>query len=574
MHILPDLIDHNALARQRAADLEIAFQQGRYYRYIWPWHSLGITLLILYMLAPPSKSRLYFLARYPLYAFASYQSIAAFLFCRTASPPAAYGIGIINAFALAWLAFHLIWRDTRTESLVLAWSDGSYRDGDGSEDDAAGIPKDGTASTGVDTVNDRPQLRHRTDAFAANFMQQEAEEPYRNSGSKSSHSDTPVPQLEACRIESTEDELRPQTQRRYYWQPLPASLWPRISWIVTILLSLRGEGTTHGIASLPPFPAHMTHSLRETSPSIPPPSFTTDPRTPLTYFRTRSATTRFFTIVFLRTYLLTDLAKFLVSFDPFFIGLCHIDSPLTFPIPAAFQNAIFARTIRLALSAFSMHSILTLLTSLFPLFFLSALNARPEPSLYPSVFGASYLHIISTTGLAGTWSLWWHQMFRLSLSAPHKPVCSWLHISPESNAGKVLGLCIAFALSAAIHAAGSTTNIGPSEPWMKSGLFFALQPLGILFEMGVKAGARQMGVARLVPGWLKRLLLLVWVHVWFYHTAWLFATDVATGGVWLTEPVPVSLIAGVMGRGWWRWEWWMGPRWVWGERFWERGIAF
>lgn len=52
-----------------------------------------------------------------------------------------------------------------------------------------------------------------------------------------------------------------------------------------------------------------------------------------------------------------------------------------------------------------------------------------------------------------------------------------------------------------------------------------------------------------------RLVRLVYVHVWFYHTAPLLMDDFARGGLWLYEPAPISplraLGLGVRGDGWW-----------------------
>lgn len=585
-NLSPPAPDYATLARQRAADLEITFRDGRYYRYIWPWDCLGITLLILYMLAPPNTSRTYVNIRYPLYAFAVYQSIRAFVFCRSASPPAAYGIGIINSFALAWFAFHLIWRDTRTQSLALAWTDVGDTPLSEAKDETQDGSDSGSASTARVAESDKTQLRHRTDAFATQFMQsQEIKEPYRNVSSRSTDRGTSMSKSKAqSRNNGSDAKLHPQ--RQYYWQGLPEQLLPRTSWIMTMILSLRGEGTTHGVASLPSFPAHIISSLQLNSPAIPKPAFITEPRTPLKHFPTVSATTRYFGLLFIRTYLLTDLAKNLIAHDPFFTGLVSIDDAIPEPfitahIPNALRKIIaFAchdptliRIIRLALSATSMLSILTFLTTVFPLFFLGLLNARPESSLYPSVFGANYLSIMASTGLAGIWSLWWHQMFRLSLSAPHEPLCKYLRISTSSGPGKVLGLLIAFAISAAIHAAGSTTNLGASRPWAGSAAFFAVQPVGILLEMAVKMGVKRSGISSVLPRGMGKVLRVVWVHAWFFYTAPLFATDVARGGVWLTEPVPVSIVGGLTGKGWVKWEAWMLPQMVWGASWWERGIA-
>jgi hypothetical protein len=59
---------------------------------------------------------------------------------------------------------------------------------------------------------------------------------------------------------------------------------------------------------------------------------------------------------------------------------------------------------------------------------------------------------------------------------------------------------------------------------------------------------------------------------WLALTGPLLVDDFARCGVWLFEPVPVSLVRGLTGQGWWCW----GGRWVgwWqGRYWWETGIA-
>lgn len=45
---------------------------------------------------------------------------------------------------------------------------------------------------------------------------------------------------------------------------------------------------------------------------------------------------------------------------------------------------------------------------------------------------------------------------------------------------------------------------------------------------------------------------------WLYLTGPLLADDFARCGIWLFEPVPVSIVRGGLGERWWCW----GGRWV------------
>lgn len=76
----------------------------------------------------------------------------------------------------------------------------------------------------------------------------------------------------------------------------------------------------------------------------------------------------------------------------------------------------------------------------------------------------------------------------------------------------------------------------------------------------------------------RRMGNLVFVGLWMLLTCWPLAIDFASAGVFLLEPVPVSIFRGLgfgLGPGWW-WRW--GPEymltWYSGKRWWESGFCF
>jgi hypothetical protein len=107
--------------------------------------------------------------------------------------------------------------------------------------------------------------------------------------------------------------------------------------------------------------------------------------------------------------------------------------------------------------------------------------------------------------------------------------------------------------------------------------FFLLQAAGIFTEVATTQAAKSKGLGRNIPSWLRKIFTFVYVHVWFYYTAHLLCDDFAQGGVWLFEPVPVSLFRGLgLGPdprdGWWCWGGQL-LRWHSGDRWWRSGIA-
>jgi hypothetical protein len=128
-----------------------------------------------------------------------------------------------------------------------------------------------------------------------------------------------------------------------------------------------------------------------------------------------------------------------------------------------------------------------------------------------------------------------------------------------------------------VHAAGSLTCAGPTRPVRGPLAFFLLQALGVFVEGAV---AQALGTQRRGPAWAMRVWRFAYVHTWFYYTAHLLCDDFASGGIWLFEPVPVSLFRGLgFGAdprdGWWCWGGVLDVlRWHRGETWWGSGIAF
>jgi hypothetical protein len=104
-----------------------------------------------------------------------------------------------------------------------------------------------------------------------------------------------------------------------------------------------------------------------------------------------------------------------------------------------------------------------------------------------------------------------------------------------------------------------------------------LQPLGIGLQMAFTALLDNVGLKKRLPGWIGGLGNFLYVHVWFYWTAPILTDDFARGGVWLFEPIPVSILRGLGlglgGEGWWCWKGKL-VGWYTGERWWQSGIAF
>lgn len=170
-------------------------------------------------------------------------------------------------------------------------------------------------------------------------------------------------------------------------------------------------------------------------------------------------------------------------------------------------------------------------------------------------------------------------MFRAGISRPVAPTSSYsllrtFNLAPRSRRARFLQLIVAFTLTGSIHALAAYTSFPPNpanppRPVMGSGLFFVLQALGIVVQTAAAEGLR----SKTWPGWIRGVGNWMFVVGWLYWTGPMLTGDFARCGVWLFEPLPVSLCRGLLGQGWWHW----GGRWaglVWeGAPWYRRGIA-
>ena len=204
---------------------------------------------------------------------------------------------------------------------------------------------------------------------------------------------------------------------------------------------------------------------------------------------------------------------------------------------------------------------------------LSALipGGRAELWNHTSIFG-DFSQVLDR-GLAGFWAAWWHQTFRFGFKAPTNWLVRHGWLDPKASSTQVVKLGLAFLGSSILHACGSYTAVPDTKQW-RAPLFFSLQFLGIFVQASavVALGDRLAGL----PRWAARTGNALFVVAWLYCTAKPFMDDVSSAGLWLLEPVPVSLFRW-LGQGhpsdsWWRWGEDMGGLWYSGKHWWQSGM--
>ncbi|KAL8639399.1 MAG: hypothetical protein Q9228_003566 [Teloschistes exilis] len=478
--------------------------------------------------------------KYPLFALIIYLSVTSIRDCRSPSVTVGYGIGLLNAWTILWSATLIIFNDARRDYRRIERQE--------REDTAAADERDF-----VENIQGETSALDGSTMDGLKALHPVAEIPQTFTGK-----DESVSLVESPEVFGPQDPIPSDSLQTYIWQSLPATFVHRCDFIMDLVTNFRGLRWTHQVPGTLPPPVHIREVL--TDPAPPP------PLPPHKYPSHRSLL-----ISSLQRFILCSLTldgfKYVASLDPYFFAQ-GTSSPSPFPAP---------RTTRLVISVFFAYASLLNIFLLAPLGLACALGPRalgPHAStwLYPPYFGP--LRQISEKGLAGLWGGWWHQLFRYAFETAGEFIGgTCLRLPKKSVPGSVVRVTAAFVCSGILHACASYTSILPSHPIKGSFLFFALQPVGIVGQRALSIWLKKEGYREAIPPWMRGVGNVAVVLVWCWLTGPLIADDFAAVGIWLYEPLPISLIRGVRGEGWWRWggEW---VRWYSGDRWWRSGLVF
>ena len=501
--------DHLAISAQHIATLRAHFAQHTYEPLaLSPYRSAGTLLLAAYLLLPlrPSSPFVRNL-RFPVWLFYTASCIDSLIWTRTSSHGVAYIIGAAFAFGPMWTATLLVFRDARREARRV---------------ERRRVVRGGERDEGVETTG--------RENGAVDSRGLHKRKPHASPSAKA---------------DADSDEFE------YFWQPLPPDLPTRLNWVVDLGLALRGAGWAHQIRTLPGPPPRITATL----PS--PPRSSSATAAP----RSRAAVLRRELTILATRYLLIDALKVLAMHDPYFLslGAAH---PLPPSFPAILADSPWRLRVARSLAVFALTrcalelvyasvalSCLCLLPS-------HVLGLRGEPWYYPAFYGP--VSAIPKGGLAGFWGTYWHQLLRLGLETPGAAIVRWLGWERRKALAKLVSVALAFACSGMVHWSASHLSAGVAHPTGTSLAFFALQVVGLVGETALKTYLKRSGVAERVPRIVRESLNFLGVAAWLLATSPLFADDVAGCGVFLFEPVAISVVrmagfGGADGR-WWRWQ--------------------
>ncbi|RMJ28382.1 hypothetical protein PHISP_00769 [Aspergillus sp. HF37] len=344
------------------------------------------------------------------------------------------------------------------------------------------------------------------------------------------------------------------------WQTYPQPFLHRLNWALGLLFNLRGPEWNWRISTLGPFPEPVNVQLNQhhlDEPYGPKGAGYPSPKARLTAA----------CLTYLKSYLCLDVAKCVMMRDPYFWGVVSPSPPPPFPFDFLTGLPVLVRLYRLHVTAFGMISSMVYICSLNPITFLGLSLAFPKasrsltdvpldaPWLYSGAFGPFVVSVLDH-GLAGCWGQWWHQLFRFGFTSPARWLLSLLPAKLASNSHfrRIAMALIAFLISGTLHACGSYTQNADTKPLSGAFLYFVVQAAGVMIQSIFSKTVVPKIYHGEVPRWLRRAANFVFAYVWLMSSGSLIADDFARGGVWLTEPIPVSPFRGLRGEGWWCWH--------------------
>jgi hypothetical protein len=527
--------------RQRQDDYDAALSAGSIDPFVYPQETISAVVLflaILFVPRLPVTQRVKRITSVSAFVVVFCLCFSTIYRCRTIALAGGYGIGLMCAWGIVASGYLLLFNDPGTAFQRLERRDLKSENG---------------------VVTERSRKSNGSVASGRNFE---------NLGESASLSKRIWGVNGPAHTPSMEKQQhQDQPQYTLVWQGFPESLAHRVDWAVDLATSFRGVHWNWRISTLPQGDIPLQKS------SIPA-SYTLRSSPTSTMQALRRQAIRDFTV----QYVFIDVVKTITLTDPYFHGTASFSSPSPWPFLTGHNT--LTGFVRLLLSLAGVLSALTFIFSLSPLIFPllpPSLTLAPlhEPALYPPYWGAIGASILDK-GLPGLWGKWWHQMFRFGISEPSRYLISALALPPRSQAARIISVIIAFAISGAIHGCASYTSFLPSQPFSGPLAFFILQGLGVLGQPALlKLFSANIYDTRKLPSWLRRCGNGLFVIAWLFLTGPLLANDFARCGIWLFEPLPISIFRGLLGQGLWCWSgqrvmWWHGRK---GESWWRKGIA-
>ncbi|APA06584.1 hypothetical protein SS1G_12696 [Sclerotinia sclerotiorum 1980 UF-70] len=361
------------------------------------------------------------------------------------------------------------------------------------------------------------------------------------------------------------------TEFEYYWQSYPDNIRERLDWISDLVINFRGPGWNWTISTLPKPPPFIYAKLGEPADEA---SKNNKSSTGIKRFTTRLEILRTQVPRFIIGYFLLDAVKTTMMNDSYFwLGPNDYAMSAHAAAMSPLIRCVYRELLSIAgvLISLDMAFLLAPITGCLLLGPSSFMGLRGEPWYYATTWGS--FSVIANKGLAGLWGGAWHQIFRLIFSAPTNHLIANRYLNPKSSITKLIASIFAFGISGVLHASGSISQIPSTKPWNPP-IFFMLQALGIYLQTGLCTLFGKY--IKKIPKPIRQTTNVVYALSWGLLTGWWLADDFARGGIWLYEPIPISIFRGLgfagKDHGWWCWEH-IGVGWYTGEHWWQSGVT-
>ena len=324
-------------------------------------------------------------------------------------------------------------------------------------------------------------------------------------------------------------------------EPYPSKFSQRLSWVFTLMISLRLSNWKIG---------------RESHDKAQPSSLTS-----------RSVFLRNTLADILQCYIILDIASFYAQTDPYFFHSCmSIDTPIPgisssiLEVPELLRM-LLSRIIRVSVLGSQLYALLTLmfLIPTLPAIALNATKILPDdwtPHSWPALFGS--FSAVMDRGVRGLWGSRWHQMHRYLASTPAYSLTHASGISTSSLLGYALLTTSAFFFSGVMHMGlvppePLNTKVSANEMRLRIAGFFWAQIPAIGAEVLVARIFR-----RIAPSFSKssvgKALTIFWVATWSATILPILTIPFRELGYWHVYPLPISIMQGIFGTGWYTWS--------------------
>ena len=119
-------LSHHDLINHYHAQYDKAVASGEYQPFLYPWGTIGALVVIIYLLVPhqnrPWLKRSRYLAFAWMTGFATYSN----LYTRTRAVAPALGIGLINAWSVAWVGAIIVCNDAQRDFMRIERIEGVF----------------------------------------------------------------------------------------------------------------------------------------------------------------------------------------------------------------------------------------------------------------------------------------------------------------------------------------------------------------------------------------------------------------------------------------------------------------